>query len=69
MLAVTNEKRLASMPEVPTVGETLRGFGATPWYGLFAPAGTPPAVVSRLQGTPGMSTVSVRRPAVRGANS
>jgi|UPI0002DAAF7C tripartite-type tricarboxylate transporter receptor subunit TctC len=49
VLAVTNEKRLASMPEVPTVGETLRGFGATPWYGLFAPAGTPPAVVSRLQ--------------------
>lgn len=49
VLAVTNEKRLPSMPEVPTVGETLRGFGATPWYGLFAPAGTPPAVVSRLQ--------------------
>jgi len=49
VLAVTNEKRLPSMPDVPTVGETLRGVGATPWYGLFAPAHTPPAVVARLR--------------------
>ncbi|MDQ0142049.1 Bug family tripartite tricarboxylate transporter substrate binding protein [Cupriavidus necator] len=50
VLAVTNEKRLPSMPGVPTVGETLREVGATPWYGLFAPANTPPAVVARLRG-------------------
>lgn len=49
VLAVTNEKRLPSMPDVPTVGETLRGVGATPWYGLFAPVNTPPAVVARLR--------------------
>ncbi|MGO4327205.1 Bug family tripartite tricarboxylate transporter substrate binding protein [Cupriavidus sp. 2TAF22] len=49
VLGVTNEKRLPSMPQVPTVGETLPGFGATPWYGLFAPAHTPGAVVGRLQ--------------------
>lgn len=49
VLAVTNEKRLRSMPDVPTVGETLRGFGATPWYGLFAPAHTPDAVLERLR--------------------
>ncbi len=49
VLAVTNEKRLPSMPDVPTVGETLRGFGATPWYGLFAPANTPASIVVRLR--------------------
>lgn len=49
VLAVTNEKRVAALPDVPTVGETLPGFGATPWYGLFAPAGTPAPVVARLQ--------------------
>lgn len=49
VLAVTNEKRLPSMPDVPTVGETLRGFGATPWYGLFAPANTPASILVRLR--------------------
>ena len=49
VLAVTNEKRLPSMPDVPTVGETLRGFGATPWYGLFAPANTPASIVVRVR--------------------
>lgn len=49
VLAVTNEKRVAALPDVPTVGETLKGFGATPWYALFAPAGTPAAVVALLR--------------------
>lgn len=31
------------------IGETLKGFGSTPWYGLFAPAGTPKAIVAQLQ--------------------
>jgi len=47
-LAVVNEKRVAALPEVPTVGETVKGLGYTPWYGLFAPAGTPRAVLERL---------------------
>jgi tripartite-type tricarboxylate transporter receptor subunit TctC len=34
---------------VPTIGETTKGFGSTPWYGLLAPAGTPKAIVAQLQ--------------------
>lgn len=49
VLGVVNEKRLASLPNAPTIGETLPGFGSTPWYGLLAPAGTPREVVARLQ--------------------
>ena len=48
VLGVANEKRMAGLPEIPTIGESLPGFGATPWYGLFAPAGTPPAVIALL---------------------
>jgi len=46
VLAVANEKRLPSMPDVPTIGETVPGYGATPWYGLFAPAGTPKEIIA-----------------------
>ncbi|CAG2157896.1 hypothetical protein LMG31506_06158 [Cupriavidus yeoncheonensis] len=62
VLAVTNERRLPSMPDVPTVGETLRGFGATPWYGLFAPTSTPDAVLVRLRTALGkvLGTAEVR---------
>ena len=49
VLGVVNEKRLPALPDAPTIGETLKGFGATPWYGLFAPAGTPKAVTLFLQ--------------------
>jgi tripartite-type tricarboxylate transporter receptor subunit TctC len=49
VLGVVNEKRLASLPDAPTIGETIKGFGATPWYGMFAPAGTPKAVNAWLQ--------------------
>jgi len=49
VLGVVNEKRVSALPEVPTIGETIKGFGSTPWYGLFAPAGTPKAIVDRLQ--------------------
>ena len=38
-----------SLPDTPTIGETIKGFGSTPWYGLFAPAGTPKAIVAQLQ--------------------
>ncbi|MBU6189755.1 MAG: tripartite tricarboxylate transporter substrate binding protein [Betaproteobacteria bacterium] len=48
VLGVVNETRVAALPNVPTIGETIPGFGSTPWYGVFAPAGTPPAIVSRL---------------------
>lgn len=48
VLAVANEKRLVAFPNVPTVGETYPGFGATPWYGIFAPAGTPKPVLDKI---------------------
>jgi len=47
-LAVTTEKRLAALPDVPTVGEFLPGFAADGWYGLGAPRNTPPEIVDRL---------------------
>ncbi len=48
-LAVASPKRLAFLPDVPTVDETVsKGFEAGAWSGLLAPAGTPAAVVQRL---------------------
>jgi tripartite-type tricarboxylate transporter receptor subunit TctC len=49
VLGVVNEKRVGALPDVPTIGETIPGFGSTPWYGLLAPAGTPKAIVAQLQ--------------------
>jgi tripartite-type tricarboxylate transporter receptor subunit TctC len=49
VLGVVNEKRVAALPDTPTIGETIKGFGSTPWYGLLAPAGTPKAIVNQLQ--------------------
>lgn len=49
VLGVVNEKRLAALPDVPTIGETVAGFGATPWYGMFAPAGTPKNILIQIQ--------------------
>jgi tripartite-type tricarboxylate transporter receptor subunit TctC len=50
-LAVTSAQRSAALPDVPTVEEAagLKGFEASSWFGLLAPAGTPPDVVSRIQ--------------------
>jgi len=48
-LAVTSAKRLAEYPALPTVVEAgVPGYVMTTWYGLFAPAGTPPAIVGKL---------------------
>ena len=48
VLAVTTAKRSALLPGVPPIAETLKGFDMTSWDGLFAPAGTPQAIVARL---------------------
>jgi len=50
-LAVTSAQRSAVLPDVPTVEEAagLKGFEASSWFGLLAPAGTPPDIVSRIQ--------------------
>jgi tripartite-type tricarboxylate transporter receptor subunit TctC len=47
-IAVTTPKHSAMLPELPTMGETLKGFEMLSWFGLLAPAGTPPAIISRL---------------------
>lgn len=49
--AVTSAQRSTAMPELPTVEEAgkLKGFEASSWFGLLAPAGTPPDVVNRIQ--------------------
>ena len=48
-LATTGERRSALLPDVPTIAESgFPGFQSYDWNGLFAPAGTPPAVVERI---------------------
>jgi len=47
-IAVTTPQRSASAPDLPTVGETLKGYEATAWQGLFAPAGTPRPLVDEM---------------------
>jgi tripartite-type tricarboxylate transporter receptor subunit TctC len=48
-LAVTGEKRAVAAPDVPTVAESgYKGYAATNWYGMLAPAATPPAAIERL---------------------
>ncbi|KQT09612.1 Bug family tripartite tricarboxylate transporter substrate binding protein [Ramlibacter sp. Leaf400] len=47
-LAVTTLKRSPSLPEVPPVADTLKGFAIDTWWGLVAPAGTPRETVVRL---------------------
>jgi tripartite-type tricarboxylate transporter receptor subunit TctC len=47
-LAVTSRKPMAQLPNVPPIGDTLRGYEAEVWYGVIAPAGTPQAVINKL---------------------
>jgi len=47
-LAVTSPERSPALPDVPSLAEAAPGYGVTIWYGLFAPPGTPDAVVARL---------------------
>jgi len=50
-LAVTSAQRSAAVPELPTIAEAgpVKGFDASSWFGLFAPAGTPADIVNRIQ--------------------
>lgn len=51
-LAVMSTRRLAAAPEVPTLHEAgLRDFEASTWSAVFAPAGTPPAVIQKINAT------------------
>jgi len=49
-LGVLGSKRTALLPDVPTVGETVRGYDLTNWFGLAAPAATPRELVNRIYG-------------------
>jgi tripartite-type tricarboxylate transporter receptor subunit TctC len=54
VLGVSSLQRVDVAPEVPTIAENgLPGFEALVWFGLFAPAGTPGAIVGRLSGEVG----------------
>lgn len=50
-LAVTSGQRSSAMPDLPTIEEAagLKGYEASSWFGLLAPAGTPPEIVNRIQ--------------------
>jgi tripartite-type tricarboxylate transporter receptor subunit TctC len=48
LLATSGTRRSAIFPDVPTVAETVPGYDATNWWGLVAPAATPPAILARL---------------------
>jgi len=47
-LAVTGAKRSGALPELPTIGETVPGYEVTNWFGVVAPAGTPKAIIARI---------------------
>ena len=62
-LAVTTPQRATGLPDVPTMAESgLREFDVSTWFGVFAPAGTPPAVVTKLNET---MTAALRTPEMR----
>jgi len=79
-LAVTSAKRSAALPDVPTVeeagGPALKGFEASSWFGLLAPAGTSPDIVNRIQqeaakalGTPAVKEKLLAQGAVPSGNT
>ena len=62
-MAVTTLQRVSSMPEVPTMADAgLPGFDVSTWFGVFAPAGTPAPIVTRLNDA---MTAALRSPEMR----
>ena len=62
-LAVSSGKRFTAVPELPTVAESgVPGFDVSSWYGLFAPAKTPPAIVRKMNAD---AVAVMREPLVR----
>jgi tripartite-type tricarboxylate transporter receptor subunit TctC len=47
-IAVTPPKRMAALPDVPTIGETVPGYEVIHWYGIWGPKGLPPDIAKRL---------------------
>jgi tripartite-type tricarboxylate transporter receptor subunit TctC len=48
LIAVASAKRMVSLPDVPTIAETLPGFSAVTWYAIVAPPGTPSAIADKV---------------------
>jgi tripartite-type tricarboxylate transporter receptor subunit TctC len=79
-LAVTSAQRSPALPDVPTVAEAggpaLKGYEASSWFGLLAPAGTPPEIVNRIQqevakslGTPAIKEKMLAQGAIPSGNT
>src|SRR5262245_41756923 len=49
ILAVSSAKRAQEIPDIPSIGETIKGYDASLWQGLAVPRGTPAAVIERIQ--------------------
>lgn len=49
ILAVSSARRAQEIPDIPSIGETLKGYDASLWQGLAVPRGTPAAVIERIQ--------------------
>lgn len=49
-IATSHFERLRSMPDVPTIAETLPGYTGNGWFGMVAPAGTPTPIIDKLHG-------------------
>jgi tripartite-type tricarboxylate transporter receptor subunit TctC len=76
--AVTSAQRSAALPDAPTIEEAaqLKGFDASSWFGLLAPAGTPADIVNRIQqeaakslGTPAIKEKLLAQGAIPGGNT
>ena len=48
IIGMAEDARVKSLPDIPTIAETVPGVSTSTWYGLFAPAGTPAPVIDRL---------------------
>ena len=79
-LAVTSAQRSPALPDIPTVAEaggpSLKGYEASSWFGLLAPAGTSPEIVNRIQqevarslGTPAIKEKMLAQGAIPSGNS
>ena len=61
-IGITSSKRAQSNPEIPTLGETVKGYATDTWYGLLVPAGTPKDVIEKLHAA---AVKAINEPAVR----
>jgi tripartite-type tricarboxylate transporter receptor subunit TctC len=61
-IALTSSKRAQSNPEIPIIGEVVKGYASDTWYGILAPAGTPKDIIAKLNAA---AVKALSTPAVR----